>query len=137
MTGPDELPDLPPATGPVPAGPAAPHGSRVPRPEPGRGAPRGPGARPDPSPLRLLLGLAGLASASAIASAMLPSVLPRADGAQVVLDAAAVPEPSVIHVTKVVQLLPGETPPPQASVIVQPTPTPRVHVVTTRQSGRP
>jgi hypothetical protein len=84
----------------------------------------------------MLIGLAGLASASAITSALLPSVLPSpaiADVAQVV----PVPEPSVVHVTRIVQLQPGQTAPPQASVIVQPTPTPRIHVVTTRQSGKP
>jgi hypothetical protein len=36
-----------------------------------------------------------------------------------------------------VTLQPGQTAPPNSSVVVQPTPTPRVQVVTrTRQSGR-
>ncbi len=105
-----------------------------PRPTPDARAPR---PRPDPNPLRMLLALAGIASASAITSAMLPSVVPRPVAPA---DAAAdvtVPQPSVIHVTRIVQLQPGQTPPPQSSVVVQPTPTPRVHVVTTRQSGTP
>ena len=51
---------------------------------------------------------------------------------------AIAPAPSVVHVTRYVTLLPRQTAPPQAPVVVQPTPTPRVHVVTvTRQSGVP
>jgi hypothetical protein len=115
---------------------AEPHVPRPsPRPTPQAHAPR---SKPDPNPLRLMVGLAGLASASAITSAMLPSVLPQPATTQLVADLAPVPEPSVIHVTKTVVLQPGQTPPPQASVIVPPTPSPRVHIVTTtRQSGRP
>ena len=46
---------------------------------------------------------------------------------------AAVP---VQHVVQYVQLLPGQTPPPNATVSqAAPAPTPRVVVVTTRQSG--
>jgi hypothetical protein len=97
-------------------------------------------ARPDPTPLRLLAGVAGVASASAILTALLPSVTPVAadagPGAGVVAD--AVPAPPVRHVTRYVTLQPGQTAPPSAPVVVQPTPTPRVHVVTvTRQSGKP
>lgn len=98
---------------------------------------RGSRSRPDPNPLRMLLGLAGIASASAITSALLPSVLPRETAPVQVAEAVPLSQPSVVHVTRVVQLLPGQTPPPQAPVVVQPTPTPRVHVVTTRQSGTP
>jgi hypothetical protein len=109
--------------------------------------------RPDASGLRAVLGLAGLASASALATAMLPSILPQ----QVVMTAAdmaptdptAQPEPSVIHITRVVQLAPGQTLPPDAGANLAPAPptatpkatprpTPRVIIQTiTRQSGKP
>jgi hypothetical protein len=97
-------------------------------------------SRPDPAPLRLLLGLAGIASASALTSALLPSVTPTAVTMTDItnVSGATASSPSVIHVTRVVVLKPGETAPPQASVVTGPTPTPRVHVVTTtRQSGTP
>ncbi len=121
------MPELP-TPRPMPA-------ARPPRAVPGERPVR---AKPDANPLRLLVGLAGIASASAIASAMLPSVTPApatvADIAA--LTDATTPGPSVIHVTRVVMLKPGQTAPPQASVVVPPTPTPRVKVVTTtRQSG--
>jgi hypothetical protein len=52
-----------------------------------------------------------------------------------VADPAAAP---VRHVTRYVQLEPGQTAPPQASIVPAPKPTPRVVVVTTtRQSGKP
>lgn len=111
---------------------------RTPRPAP---EPRAPRSRPDPAPLRLLVGLAGIASVSAITSALLPSVTPAPvamTDITNVSDGSAASTPNVIHVTRTVVLKPGETAPPQASVIVPPTPTPRVHVVTTtRQSGVP
>lgn len=107
-------------------------------PEPRIPAPRPQRSRPDPKPMRVLLAAGGIASASAILTALLPSVAPRTvvDGG---LTAEVVaPAPSVQHVTRIVVLKPGQTAPPQASVIVQPTPTPRVRVVTTtRQSGKP
>ncbi len=109
--------------------------ARLPRAVPGERPVR---AKPDAKPLRLLVGLAGIASASAIASALLPSVTPAPVA---VADVAALtdtttPGPSVIHVTRVVMLKAGQTAPPQASVVIPPTPTPRVKVVTTtRQSG--
>ena len=105
---------------------------------------RAPRSRPDPNPLRLMIGLAGLASAAAFTTAMLPSVTPKADAAQAtdqpVAAAVEQPSPSVLHVTRYVTLKPGETAPPQATVVVppQPTPTVTVRVVTkTRQSGKP
>jgi hypothetical protein len=111
---------------------------RNPRPAP---EPRAPRSRPDPTPLRLLVGLAGIASASAITSALLPSVTPAPVAVTHITnisDGPAGSTPTVIHVTRTVVLQPGETPPPQASVVIPPTPTPRVHVVTTtRQSGVP
>ena len=114
--------------------PATPRPPAQPRPAPEARVQR---SRPDPNPMRLLLGFAGLATASAVTSALLPSVLPRGAAPVQVAETVPAAQPSVVHVTRVVQLLPGQTPPPQAAVVVQPTPTPRVHVVTTRQSGTP
>ncbi len=106
--------------------------------------PSPPRARPDPNALRTLVAFAGIASASAIVTALLPSIVPASDAATVDPGAGqvalvdTVPTPSVRHVRRVVVLKPGQTAPPKATVIVRPTPTPRVHVVTrTRQSGKP
>lgn len=113
-------------------------GSMVPRPRPR--------ARPDANPVRLMMGLAGLASAAALTTAMLPSVTPApvADPAiePVVVTAGQQPGPlpSVQHVTRYVQLQPGQTAPPRSTLIARPQPTPKVtvKVVTqTRQSGKP
>ncbi|MEO5964548.1 MAG: hypothetical protein ABIR11_03715 [Candidatus Limnocylindrales bacterium] len=90
--------------------------------------------------MRLLIGVGGLAGASALLTALLPSVTPaQASAVQAPLTAdAGAPAPSVVHVTRYVVLKPGQTAPPNAPVVVQPTPTPRVRVVvTTRQSGKP
>jgi hypothetical protein len=90
--------------------------------------------------LRLVLGMAGIATASALVTAMLPSVSPSQVADVQVVDAGTAfgPQPSVVHVTKVVTLQPGQTAPPNSSVVVQPQPTPRVTVkVVTQQSGRP
>lgn len=121
----------------------------------------------EPSGIRMVVALAGLASASALATAMLPSILPKpvaVTSADVVAaDAAASqgsspsPAPSVIHVTRVVTLAPGQTLPPDAlagsataatpttpgatprtTPAATPRPTPRIIVQTaTRQSGKP
>jgi hypothetical protein len=89
----------------------------------------------------MLIGLAGLATASAITTALLPSILPApvAASAQTTSNSAALgPAPSVIHVTRTVQLAPGQSAPPNSSVQVAPQPTPQVQIqVITRQSGRP
>jgi hypothetical protein len=96
--------------------------------------------RPDPNPVRLMVGFVGLASASAIAVGLLPSVLPPAaadpaSASTVMVAAATLPAK---HVTRYVQLKPGQTAPPQAAVVAAPKPTPRVVIVTTtRQSGKP
>ena len=86
----------------------------------------------------------GIAATSALATAMLPSVAPAADagGAAPPTTAPAgvadTPAPSVRHVKRYIVLKPGQTAPPRAHVLVRPTPTPRVTVVTrTRQSGKP
>jgi hypothetical protein len=106
-----------------------------------------PRPRPDPNPMRLMAGFVGLASISAIATGLLPSVVPSttasaggvsgadSGAATIVADAGPLP---VKHVTRYVQLEPGQTAPPQAPVVAAPRPTPRVVVVTTtRQSGMP
>lgn len=126
---------------------------RRPRPEPARSGPSPRPGRPESAGVRAVLGLVGLASTSALAGALLPSVLPRttADtGAAAAAAAAAqAPEPSVLHLTRVIQLAPGETAPPGAVVDqgqgqaapaprATPRPTPRVIIQTiTRQSGQP
>ena len=92
--------------------------------------------RPDPRPMRVVIGMAGIAAAAAMATAIakpVPSIT-----AVTTIVSRPQPAPSVLHVTRYVQLQPGETPPPQAVVQVVPTPQPKVVVVTTtRQSGKP
>jgi hypothetical protein len=89
-----------------------------------------------------MMGVVGMASAAALTAAMLPSVTPQPEAAQDTTTTTASdigPQPSVQHVTRYVTLQPGQTAPPQSTVIVQPRPTPKVtvKVVTkTRQSGR-
>lgn len=93
----------------------------------------------------MLILFGGIASASALAAAMVPSVAPPTDAVRgesaLTADQAigtVAPAPSVRHVTRYVVLKPGQTAPPNAPVLVRPTPTPRVTVVTrTRQSGKP
>lgn len=90
--------------------------------------------RPDARPMRIAIGMTGLAAATAMATAIAAPRPPAATVTTVV----TTDTPSVLHVTRYVQLGPGETPPPQAVVQVVPTPQPRVVVVTTtRQSGKP
>jgi hypothetical protein len=131
--------DLRPVGLPGRADPTVPR-TIAPRPSVGRPAPVPSRARPDPNPVRLMLGFVGLASLSAIASGLLPSVLPTVTAAPaststVFADTALLP---VKHVIRYVQLKPGQTAPPQAAVVAAPKPSPRVVVVTTtRQSGKP
>lgn len=109
-------------------------------PRPAAPAPRPQRPKPDPNPMRLILGLAGIASASAFVTAMLPSVTPSQVATVEAVDTmtALGPQPSVVHVTRIVTLAPGQTAPPDSAVVVQPQPTPRVRVqVVTRQSGQP
>lgn len=97
-------------------------------------------AKPDPNPMRLVFGLAGLASATALLTAMLPSVTQAQVAVVEAVDTTTAigPEPSVVHVTRTVTLQPGQTAPPNAPVVIRPQPTPRVIVRTvTRQSGTP
>jgi hypothetical protein len=93
-----------------------------------------PRSKPDPRPMRVLLGFTGLAAASAIFTAVaLPPVTTPATSVTSVMDAPVAP---VRHVISYVQLKPGQTAPPNAAVQVVPQPTPRVVVVTTHQSGK-
>jgi hypothetical protein len=94
-------------------------------------------SRPDPTGLRVAIGFGGIAAASALATAFLApatAAAPAAPGTDATTLVAADVGP-VRREVRYVQLLPGQTPPPNASVAQAPAPTPRVVVVTTRQSG--
>ena len=140
MAEPEEVGAVPPrptparSAGTVPVRPSGSPAGPRPRPEAR--------PRPDPNPMRFLAGFVGLASLSAIASGLLPTVVPAAaagaGAATTTTLAAPAASPAVKHVTRYVQLAPGQTAPPQAAVVAAPKPTPRVVVVTTtRQSGKP
>lgn len=93
-----------------------------------------PRSKPDSRPMRVLLGFTGLAAASAIFTAVgLPPVATTTSTVTTVADTSVAP---VRHVIRYVQLKPGQAAPPNAAVKVAPQPTPRVVVVTTRQSGK-
>ena len=126
---PAELVTRPPAQATAP---------RPPRPVPsGQDAVRRPVARPDARPMRAMLGLTGIAAAAAIATAIIRPPAGDAGTAVVVPQVADPSAAPVRHVTKYVQLKPGQTAPPNAAVKVVPKPTPRVVIVTTHQSGKP
>ncbi len=85
--------------------------------------------------MRIAIGMAGVAAATAMVTAI---ARPPAPTALTTVLTEVQPAPSVLHVTRYVQLRPGETPPPQAVVEVTPAPSPQVVVITTtRQSGTP
>jgi hypothetical protein len=87
--------------------------------------------------MRLALGFGGIAALSAVATALVaPSPSPALTASSTAID-VAVPQPSVIHVTRIVHLQPGQTAPPQALVSQMPAPSPRTVIITTRQSGAP
>jgi hypothetical protein len=93
-----------------------------------------PRSKPDPRPMRVIVGFTGLAAASAIFTAVaLPPVTTPTTTVTSVVDTAVTP---VRHLIRYVQLMPGQTAPPNAAVQVAPQPTPRVVVVTTHQSGK-
>jgi hypothetical protein len=98
--------------------------------------------RPDPGPIRIALGLTGIATATALITAFLgPAVGADAGGGAGPTDPAAValvaePSQAIRHVIRYVQLKPGQTAPPQAVVKQAPAPKPRIVVVTTKQSGK-
>jgi hypothetical protein len=104
---------------------------------PGNAAPvalRAPKARPDPTALRIGVGFTGVAAASALVTAFLTpgTALPAQPP---LVQTVAVPPQRVPHVTRYVQLKPGQTAPPQAAVQPAAVPTPRIVTITTRQSG--
>jgi hypothetical protein len=90
--------------------------------------------RPDPGPLRIAIGLTGVAAASALVSAFLAPSVGGTTTTQTTV--VAVPAQPVQHITRYVQLAPGQTPPPQAVIQQAPAPKPRVVIVTTKQSGK-
>lgn len=127
---------LPPTDASAAPGPAAAAARAVvPRsapPRPGHGIPTR--SRPDPTSHRLALGFGGLAAASALGAAFLA---PATTASQVPVAAVTAPDSGLVQRDiQYIQLLPGQTPPANAAVAAQaPAPTPRVVVVTTRQSG--
>jgi len=147
---PDNRPGPPTHARPQPQGPAVHHVARID--QSGLARPRR--GKPDWTGARMVIGIAGLASASAIATAMIPSITPQTTAVSAVdttvaQDPTQQPDPSVIHVTHVVTLAPGQTLPPDALVNqtpaaasprpkATPRPTPRIIIQTiTRQSGKP
>lgn len=97
--------------------------------------------RPDPGPIRIAIGLTGMATASALVTAFLSPVAGVTAGVVAtvtdpIVTAAAAPQQTIRHVTRYVQLQPGQTAPPQAVVQQAPAPKPRVVIVTTKQSGQ-
>ena len=94
-----------------------------------------PKARPDARPLRIAYGMAALAAATALVTALASPPPSGSIGQTTTVTMPAEPAPSVRHVIQYIQLKPGQTAPPNAAVKVVPTPKPRVVVVTTRQSG--
>jgi hypothetical protein len=109
-----------------------------PRPGPRTGVTAVRKPRPDPGPLRIALGLAGMATASALVTAFLTPAADANAGVGATVTDVSVPAPtsdSVRHVTRYVQLQPGQTAPPAAIVQQAPAPKPRIVVVRTKQSG--
>jgi hypothetical protein len=124
------------AAAPRSTGAAAPAHALVRPAERAGSAPRRP--RPDPRPMRLALGMAGVATLSALGTAILvPPQAPASQATSVTTgQTASTATTRVRHVTQYVQLAPGQTAPPQATVEAVPTPAPKV-VIVTRQSGKP
>ena len=136
----DPRPPRPLAARPLPSRPLPPRPLAVrPSPEPTRPPAHrsGPG-RPDSRPMRTLLGLTGLAAMSAIATAIVSPPVTGDAAVTTSVQTQSLPTAPVQHITRYVQLQPGQTAPPSSVVKAAPAPTPRIVVVTTtRQSGRP
>jgi hypothetical protein len=101
-----------------------------------------PKAKPDPGPMRLALGAGGIAALSALATAIVlppriaPVVAPVApqqtadpQQQQAVAPQASATPIQVVRPIQYVQLLPGQTAPPGATVIDPSAPTPITMVV--------
>ena len=113
-------------------------GSPAPVAAPRPDVPRRPASRPDARPMRAILGFTGIAAASAIATAIIqPPTGATGITTTITQDVAGQSAAPVRHVTQYVQLKPGQTAPPNATVKSVPQPTPRVVVMTTHQSGKP
>ena len=96
-----------------------------------------PAGRSPPAGLKTL-GFTGIAAASAIATAIIqPPTGATGTTTTITQDVAGQSAAPVRHVTQYVQLKPGQTAPPNATVKSVPQPTPRVVVMTTHQSGKP
>jgi hypothetical protein len=88
--------------------------------------------------MRTLIGLTSLAAMSAIATAIVSPPSGSDAATTTTVQTVVVPAASVQHVTRYVQLQPGQTAPPSAVVKAAPAATPRIVVITTtRQSGKP
>lgn len=94
-------------------------------------------SRPNPGPMRALIGFGGLAALSAMATVVVRPPAGAGPASTPITTLVPVAAAPVRHVTRYVQLRPGQTAPPHAAVKVVPQPTPRVVVVTTHQSGLP
>lgn len=99
------------------------------------GHPAAPKARPDPRPMRMALSAGGVAALSALAAVIV--LPPRQATVAVPQQPAQATDPQasptsieVVRPIQYVQLLPGETPPPGATVIQASAPTPITVVVT-------
>jgi hypothetical protein len=93
-----------------------------------------PKARPDARPMRIALGSAGLAAFSALLTAIVmpakpPVAVPTADTQQAAPAAAGTPI-SVQRPVQYVQLQPGQTAPPGATVVDPSGPLPTAIVIT-------
>ena len=104
--------------------------------------PAGRKPRPDPGPLRIAIGLTGLATASALMTAFLTPAIATTDATSATtgaggtgVSATSDTPDAVRHITRIVQLAPGQTPPPNAVVQQAPAPTPQTVIVRSRQSG--
>jgi hypothetical protein len=91
-----------------------------------------PRARPDARPMRMALGAGGIAAFSALAAAIvLPPHYAPAATQQQATDQGSNPTPiQVVRPIQYVQLAPGQTAPPGATVIDASAPTPITVVVT-------
>jgi len=100
--------------------------------QPVRASHPAPRSRPDARPMRMALGAGGIAAFSALAAAIvLPPHYAPAATQQQATDQAPSPTPiQVVRPIQYVQLAPGQTAPPGATVIDASAPTPITVVVT-------
>jgi len=97
-----------------------------------------PKKRPNPNPMRLFFGVTGLATLSALVTSIVSPIPGGAatEGGTATADTAAVgPDPAPVtmavqHITRYVQLKPGESAPAGATVIGKAAPQPKIVVTT-------